>query len=247
MSCHCPLLQALSESFSGDIPDEHMTSNSFFPDEYFTCSSLCLSCGWVCLWLWSFVVKLTKGRNRTRKTNRTENMSGNWALSDGLQQFEMFMDLCHFILIINTCLKSLSKSRSWDIPSVFLFVFSSGCKRSMNHLKEGLDHEAKHRCRYSAQYDNRIYTCKASTNPHNALMWMFITGLARMFWVSVLNLSGLLWGRERGDCSSQNNGFVWLPLVWLGHLCLVWVSRNEYRDDRNSSLLSQIILFILIC
>lgn len=34
----------------------------------------------------------------------------------------------------------------------------------MNHLKEGLDHEAKHRCRYSAQYDNRIYTCKASTN-----------------------------------------------------------------------------------
>ncbi|XP_029965906.1 zinc finger FYVE domain-containing protein 1-like isoform X1 [Salarias fasciatus] len=75
-------LQALSERFSGDISDEHMTSNSFFPDEYFTCSSICLSCG-------------------------------------------------------------------------------SGCKRSMNHLKEGLDHEAKHRCRYSAQYDNRIYTCKA--------------------------------------------------------------------------------------
>uniref|UniRef100_A0A669ELM1 Zinc finger FYVE-type containing 1 n=1 Tax=Oreochromis niloticus TaxID=8128 RepID=A0A669ELM1_ORENI len=75
-------LQALSERFSGEIPDEHMNSNSFFPDEYFTCSSICLSCG-------------------------------------------------------------------------------SGCKRSMNHLKEGLDHEAKHRCRYSAQYDNRIYTCKA--------------------------------------------------------------------------------------
>ncbi|XP_061785800.1 zinc finger FYVE domain-containing protein 1 [Nerophis lumbriciformis] len=75
-------LQALSERFSGDIPDEHMTSNSFFPDEYFTCSCICLSCG-------------------------------------------------------------------------------SGCKRSMNHLKERLEHEAKHRCRYSAQYDNRIYTCKA--------------------------------------------------------------------------------------
>ncbi|TWW69027.1 zinc finger FYVE domain-containing protein 1 [Takifugu flavidus] len=75
-------LQALSESFSGDIPDEHISSNSFFPDEYFTCSSICLSCG-------------------------------------------------------------------------------SGCKKSMNHLKEGLDHEAKHRCRYTAQYDNRIYTCKA--------------------------------------------------------------------------------------
>uniref|UniRef100_A0A8C5HHR1 Zinc finger, FYVE domain containing 1 n=1 Tax=Gouania willdenowi TaxID=441366 RepID=A0A8C5HHR1_GOUWI len=74
-------LQALSDRFSGDITEEFMASNTFFPDEYFTCSSICLSCG-------------------------------------------------------------------------------SGCKRSMNHLKEGLDHEAKHRCRYSAQYDNRIYTCK---------------------------------------------------------------------------------------
>uniref|UniRef100_A0A8C5HKF0 Zinc finger FYVE domain-containing protein 1-like n=1 Tax=Gouania willdenowi TaxID=441366 RepID=A0A8C5HKF0_GOUWI len=76
-----PALLALSDRFSGDITEEFMASNTFFPDEYFTCSSICLSCG-------------------------------------------------------------------------------SGCKRSMNHLKEGLDHEAKHRCRYSAQYDNRIYTCK---------------------------------------------------------------------------------------
>ncbi|XP_055005305.1 zinc finger FYVE domain-containing protein 1 [Boleophthalmus pectinirostris] len=75
-------LQALSERFNGEIQDEHLNSTCFFPDEYFTCSSLCLSCG-------------------------------------------------------------------------------SGCKSSMNHLKEGLGHEAKHRCRYSAQYDNRIYTCKA--------------------------------------------------------------------------------------
>ncbi|KAI2652003.1 Zinc finger FYVE domain-containing protein 1 [Labeo rohita] len=75
-------LQALSECFSGEIPDEHLASNSFFPDEYFTCSSICLSCG-------------------------------------------------------------------------------SGCKNSMNHLREGVAHEAKHRCRYSAHYDNRIYTCKA--------------------------------------------------------------------------------------
>jgi len=37
--------KALSECFSGDIPDEHLASNSFFPDEYFTCSSICLSCG----------------------------------------------------------------------------------------------------------------------------------------------------------------------------------------------------------
>lgn len=35
----------------------------------------------------------------------------------------------------------------------------------MNHLREGLDHEAKHRCRYSAQYDNRIYTCKVRSKP----------------------------------------------------------------------------------
>lgn len=42
-----PLRQALSESFSGDIPDDHITGNSFFPDEYFTCSSICLSCGYV--------------------------------------------------------------------------------------------------------------------------------------------------------------------------------------------------------
>ncbi|XP_053469700.1 zinc finger FYVE domain-containing protein 1 [Ictalurus furcatus] len=75
-------LNALSERFSGEIPDEYLSSNSFFPDEYFTCSSICLSCG-------------------------------------------------------------------------------SGCKNSMNHLREGVIHEAKHRCRYSAHYDNRIYTCKA--------------------------------------------------------------------------------------
>lgn len=48
----CPFIsffQALSERFSGEIADEHMASNSFFPDEYFTCSSLCLSCWYVSL------------------------------------------------------------------------------------------------------------------------------------------------------------------------------------------------------
>uniref|UniRef100_A0A8D3CP62 Zinc finger FYVE domain-containing protein 1-like n=1 Tax=Scophthalmus maximus TaxID=52904 RepID=A0A8D3CP62_SCOMX len=75
-------LQALSERFSGEISGELVAHSCFFPDEYFTCSSLCLSCG-------------------------------------------------------------------------------SGCKNSMNHLDEGVCHEAKQRCRYSAQYDNRIYTCKA--------------------------------------------------------------------------------------
>ncbi|KAK0154598.1 Zinc finger FYVE domain-containing protein 1 [Merluccius polli] len=38
-------LQALSDCFSGEITDEHLASNCFFPDEYFTCSSICLSCG----------------------------------------------------------------------------------------------------------------------------------------------------------------------------------------------------------
>lgn len=70
-----------------------------------------------------------------------------------------------------------------------IFVFSSGCKRSMNHLKEGLDHEAKHRCRYSAQYDNHIYTCKASTPP----LPPFDCGSSvTILSVVNLNLSGLL-------------------------------------------------------
>ncbi|KAL2789745.1 zinc finger FYVE domain-containing protein 1 isoform 3 [Daubentonia madagascariensis] len=75
-------LKALSDRFSGEIPDDQMAHSSFFPDEYFTCSSLCLSCG-------------------------------------------------------------------------------VGCKNSMNHGKEGVPHEARSRCRYSHQYDNRVYTCKA--------------------------------------------------------------------------------------
>ncbi|TWW72199.1 zinc finger FYVE domain-containing protein 1-like [Takifugu flavidus] len=75
-------LQALSERFNGEITGELAANSCFFPDEYFTCSSLCLSCG-------------------------------------------------------------------------------SGCRNSMNHAGEGLSHEAKHRCRYTVQYDNRVYTCKA--------------------------------------------------------------------------------------
>ncbi|XP_037359546.1 zinc finger FYVE domain-containing protein 1 isoform X2 [Talpa occidentalis] len=75
-------LKALSDRFSGEIPDDQMAHSSFFPDEYFTCSSLCLSCG-------------------------------------------------------------------------------AGCKNSMNHGKEGAPHEASSRCRYSHQYDNRVFTCKA--------------------------------------------------------------------------------------
>ncbi|KAL0969148.1 hypothetical protein UPYG_G00223150 [Umbra pygmaea] len=105
-------LQALSECFNGEISDDLIIHNCFFPDEYFTCSSLCLSC-------------------------------------------------------------------------------SSGCTNSMNHMIEGLCHEAKHRCRYSPQYDNRVYTCKAcyeegkevvvipKTSASSDSPWL---GLARYAW-----------------------------------------------------------------
>ncbi|CAG06442.1 unnamed protein product, partial [Tetraodon nigroviridis] len=37
-------LEALSERFCGELADDKMTLYSFFPDEYFTCSAVCLSC-----------------------------------------------------------------------------------------------------------------------------------------------------------------------------------------------------------
>ncbi|MEE6523035.1 hypothetical protein FKM82_021753, partial [Ascaphus truei] len=37
-------LQRLCDRFSGDIPEGQINLPSFFPDEYFTCSVLCLSC-----------------------------------------------------------------------------------------------------------------------------------------------------------------------------------------------------------
>ncbi|XP_069064189.1 zinc finger FYVE domain-containing protein 1-like isoform X1 [Pleurodeles waltl] len=37
-------LKALSDRFCGEIQDEKIALYSFFPDEYFTCSSICLSC-----------------------------------------------------------------------------------------------------------------------------------------------------------------------------------------------------------
>lgn len=123
----------------------------------------------------------------------------------------------NIIYPLNICKQILAfVSVSWCAPT-----FRSGCKRSMNHLKEGLDHEAKHRCRYSAQYDNRIYTCKASTHSkcYTCVCWIMMR-----CWVFVLNFSGLLRGREGGNSGSQNDGLVWLTVVWLGHLRLVWVS-----------------------
>ncbi|XP_067364305.1 zinc finger FYVE domain-containing protein 1 isoform X1 [Channa argus] len=41
-------LEALSERFCGELSDEKMTLYSFFPDEYFTCSAVCLSCNIRC-------------------------------------------------------------------------------------------------------------------------------------------------------------------------------------------------------
>ncbi|XP_036405696.1 zinc finger FYVE domain-containing protein 1-like isoform X1 [Megalops cyprinoides] len=75
-------LRALSERFNEEISDDWLGQTSFFPEEYFTCSSICLSCG-------------------------------------------------------------------------------SGCRNSMNHLREGISHMARHNCHYSETHDNRILTCKA--------------------------------------------------------------------------------------
>uniref|UniRef100_A0A3B5AKG0 Zinc finger FYVE domain-containing protein 1-like n=1 Tax=Stegastes partitus TaxID=144197 RepID=A0A3B5AKG0_9TELE len=41
-------LEALSERFCGELSEDKMTLYSFFPDEYFTCSAVCLSCNIRC-------------------------------------------------------------------------------------------------------------------------------------------------------------------------------------------------------
>lgn len=40
----CWIPQALSDRFCGELAEDKMTLYSFFPDEYFTCSAVCLSC-----------------------------------------------------------------------------------------------------------------------------------------------------------------------------------------------------------
>ncbi|XP_058490564.1 zinc finger FYVE domain-containing protein 1 [Solea solea] len=62
-------LEALSERFCGELSDSDMTLHSFFPDEYFTCSALCLSCN----------VRCKNGMNHLR--DRVPHMA------DGLCQF----------------------------------------------------------------------------------------------------------------------------------------------------------------
>ncbi|XP_067831032.1 zinc finger FYVE domain-containing protein 1 isoform X2 [Heptranchias perlo] len=41
-------LKALSMRFNGEITDDRIPTSSFFPDEYFSCSDVCLSCGARC-------------------------------------------------------------------------------------------------------------------------------------------------------------------------------------------------------
>lgn len=62
-------LEALSERFCGELSDDKMTLYSFFPDEYFTCSAVCLSCK----------IRCKKGMNHLR--DRIPHMA------DGLCQF----------------------------------------------------------------------------------------------------------------------------------------------------------------
>ncbi|XP_013870434.1 zinc finger FYVE domain-containing protein 1 isoform X2 [Austrofundulus limnaeus] len=62
-------LEALSKRFCGELSDDKMTLFSFFPDEYFTCSSVCLSCN----------IRCKNGMNHVR--DRIPHMA------DGLCQF----------------------------------------------------------------------------------------------------------------------------------------------------------------
>lgn len=59
---------------------------------------------------------------------------------------------------------------------------------------------------------------KHTSTPH-----LKYTCLTR-FWETVLNVSGLLRKGKGSHSGSQNDGLVWLAVVWLGHLRLVRVS-----------------------
>ncbi|KAI4557115.1 hypothetical protein MJT46_013794 [Ovis ammon polii x Ovis aries] len=157
-------LKALSDRFSGEIPDDQMAHSSFFPDEYSTCSSLCLSC-------------------------------------------------------------------------------RAGCKNSMNHGKEGVPHEAKSHCRYSHQYDNWVFTCKAcyergsevSVVPKTAAStdspWM---GLAKYAWSGYLiecpNCSVVYRSRQYwfGDQDPVDT-VVGIEIVHM------WPGTNGFLKDNNNA------------
>lgn len=148
-------LQALSERFNGEIADELVAHSCFFPDEYFTCSILCLSCGSVLSYLFCTF---------------THSFSF------------MRCHLCWYLLLIRSIRCVVSNPRCC-------------CKNSMNHVGEGVCHEAKYRCRYSVQYDNRIYTCKVSVGAHLcsllslSLPWFTAVKVKIVYPITV----GLLW------------------------------------------------------
>lgn len=113
-----------------------------------------------------------------------------------------------------------------------LGVFSSGCKNSMNHLREGVVHEAKHRCRYSAHYDNRIYTCKVG--PKQCNTWPDFTSYTYSVTAQVWHCVNLLFqacyesGKEvivvpKTTASSDSPWFGLAIYAWSG-----WVMLLDY-------------------
>jgi hypothetical protein len=69
-------------------------------------------------------------------------------------------------------------------------LFSAQCKLSMNHDRDGLEHETDHACEYQKQFDNRDYLCKVSARLKivfcfNVLLLVFVsfymTGVANEF------------------------------------------------------------------
>ncbi|KAG7282071.1 hypothetical protein CRUP_023587, partial [Coryphaenoides rupestris] len=137
-------LQALSERFSGEVTDEHLASNCFFPDEYFTCSSICLSCG-------------------------------------------------------------------------------CSCKSSMNHLKEETAHDAKHRCRYSAQLvmsvgKEVIVVPKTTASSDSPLVW---PGHLRLV-------------RVRADSTGTGNQDP-VDTVVRTEIQHIWPGSNGFLKDNNNA------------
>lgn len=80
----------------------------------------------------------------------------------------------------------------------------------MNHAGEGLSHEAKHRCRYTVQYDNRVYTCKVRAGGGVCLSPADLCSRGHVFMFYLT--SGLLRGRKGGHSGPEDLGFLRLPM-----------------------------------
>ncbi|XP_063050208.1 zinc finger FYVE domain-containing protein 1-like [Engraulis encrasicolus] len=125
----------------------------------------------------------TQLRNQTTRAPRTPAVIYNAlkALS------ERFSGEISDELITHTC---FFPDEYFTCPALCL-ACGSGCKNSMNHLREGVPHEAKQRCRYSHHHDNRLFTCKVcyeagqqvivvpKTSSSSDSPWL---GLARYAW-----------------------------------------------------------------